>query len=287
MDLLSDPSIDVIAISTPVSTHYELAIEALQSGKHVLVEKPLALTSREATLLIEEASRRGLILMVDHTFVYTSAVRKIREVIHNGQIGQVYYYDSVRVNLGLFHHDVNVIWDLAVHDISIMDYVLPMRPCAVSATGVSHVAGSTENIAYLTLFYENNVIAHIHANWLSPVKIRRTLIGGSQKMIVYDELEPSDKIKVYDKGITVNDHSETGYQLRIGYRAGDMWAPQLAVSEALQNEAVELIAAVESKRRPVTDGEAGLRVIQVLEAASKSLRERGRPVEVEARKVAW
>jgi len=152
---------------------------------------------------------------------------------------------------------------------------------------VSHVAGSTENIAYLTLFYENNVIAHIHANWLSPVKIRRTLIGGSQKMIVYDELEPSDKIKIYDKGITVSDHSETGYQLRIGYRAGDMWAPQLAVSEALQNEAVELIAAVESKRRPVTDGEAGLRVIQVLEAASKSLRERGRPVEVEARKVAW
>lgn len=287
-EVIADSTIDVIAISTPVSTHFELAFQALQAGKHVLVEKPLTMTSEESKRLIEEAERRNLILMVDHTFVYSSAVRKIRDLIQRGDIGEVYYYDSVRVNLGLFHHDVNVIWDLAVHDISIMDHVLPMKPCAVSATGASHVAGGTENVAYLTLFYESNIIAHIHANWLSPVKIRRTLIGGSQKMIVYDDLEPSDKIKVYDRGITVNEHSESGYRLRIGYRAGDMWAPQIEVSEALQNEVVDLIAAIQANRRPVTDGEAGLRVIQVLEAASRSLRDRGRPVEVEGRwKAAW
>ena len=284
-ELLADPSIGVVAISTPVSTHFDLALEALTASKHVLVEKPLTRTSSEAMRLLEEANRRSLILMVDHTFAYTSAVRKIRELVQTGQIGQIYYYDSVRVNLGLFHPDVNVIWDLAVHDIAIMDYVLPSKPRAVSATGMTHVAGGTENIAYLTLFYENSLIAHIHANWLSPVKVRRTLIGGSKKMIVYDDLEPSDKIKVYDKGITLNDDSETGYQLRIGYRAGDMWAPQLEISEALQNEAVELIAAVESNRHPVTDGETGLRVVQVLEAASQSLRERGRPVEVGARRI--
>ena len=286
-ELLSDTSIDVVAISTPVSTHFDLAMQALRAGKHVLVEKPLTATSEDAIRLIEESERQKRILMVDHTFAYTSAVRKIRELVSNGEIGKVYYYDSVRVNLGLFSHDINVIWDLAVHDLAIMDYVLMAKPCAVSATGMSHVSGSTENIAYLTLFYDNSLIAHVHANWLSPVKIRRTLIGGSRRMIVYDDLEPSEKVKVYDKGITVNDdHSETGYHLRIGYRTGDMWAPQLDLTEALRNEASELIAAIEGNRSPLTDGEAGFRVVQILEAASQSLAQRGRPVDLGVRRAA-
>ena len=286
-ELLSDTSIDAIAISTPVSTHFELAMQALRAGKHVLVEKPLTATSEDAIRLIEESERQKRILMVDHTFAYTSAVRKIRELVTNGEIGQVYYYDSVRVNLGLFSHDINVIWDLAVHDLAIMDYVLTAKPRAVSATGMSHVSGGTENIAYLTLFYDNSLIAHVHANWLSPVKIRRTLIGGSRRMIVYDDLEPSEKVKVYDKGITVNDdHSETGYHLRIGYRTGDMWAPQLDLTEALRNEASELIASIEGNRSPLTDGEAGFRVVQILEAASQSLAQRGRPVDLGVRRAA-
>jgi predicted dehydrogenase len=280
-ELLADTGVDAVAIVTPVSTHFELAMQALRAGKHVLVEKPLAATSEQSKRLIEEADRRNLVLMVDHTFIYTGAVRKIRELVTGGGLGDVYYYDSVRVNLGLFQHDVNVIWDLAVHDLSIMNYVLPSQPCAVSATGMSHVPGEPENIAYLTLFFEGCLIAHIHVNWLAPVKVRRTLIGGSYKMIVYDDLEPSEKIKVYDKGITVNSGAESVYQLLIGYRAGDMWAPQLDMTEALRAEALHFIRCVEAGERPITDGEAGLRVVRILEAATQSMAERGRLVELE------
>ncbi|MGE0043485.1 MAG: Gfo/Idh/MocA family protein, partial [Vicinamibacterales bacterium] len=194
--VFSDPAVDAVVIATPVSTHFDLALAALQAGKHVLVEKPLAASVDEGRRLAEAADSRGLVLMVGHTFVYTGAVRKIQALVSSGELGDVYYYDSVRVNLGLFQRDVNVVWDLAVHDLSIMDYVLPARPTAVSATGMSHVAGGTENIAYLTLFFDGRLIAHVHVNWLAPVKIRRTLIGGSQRMIVYDDLEPSEKIKV-------------------------------------------------------------------------------------------
>lgn len=203
-ELLTDPSIDAIAIATPVSTHFDLALQALQAGKHVFVEKPMTATSEQATRLVEKAERCNRVLMVDHTFVYTGAVRKMRDLVEKNEVGEIYYYDSVRVNLGLFQHDVNVIWDLAVHDLSIMDYVLRVFPVAVSATGMSHLSGQPENVAYVTLFFETNMIAHLHVNWLSPVKVRRTLVGGSLKMIVYDDLEPSDRIKVYDKGVTVN-----------------------------------------------------------------------------------
>ncbi len=288
-ELVEDSAIDLVVIATPVSTHFDLAMQALRAGKHVLVEKPLTASSEEGERLIEEADRLGLTLMVDHTFVYTSAVRKIRELVAAGALGDVYYYDSVRVNLGLFQHDVNVIWDLAVHDLAILDYVVDARPVAVSATGISNVEGKPENIAYVTLFFSENLIAHLHLNWLSPVKVRKTLIGGSQKMIVYDDLEATEKVKVYDKGITVTNNRESFYQMLIGYRTGDMWAPNLPATEALQTEVQHLLDCVEHKKKPTTDGEAGLRVVRVLEAASQSMKERGRPVELTRAKgaTAW
>lgn len=282
-DVISNPRVDAVVIATPVSTHFELAHQALRAGKHVLVEKPLTATSEEAERLIEEANRRRLILMVDHTFVYTGAVRKIRELVSSGVLGQLYYYDSVRVNLGLFQHDVNVIWDLAVHDFSIMDYVLPQRPVAVSATGMSHIPGQPENIAYITLFFADSLIGHIHVNWLAPAKVRRTLIGGSQKMIVYDDLEPSEKVKVYDKGVTVTDNRESIYQMLVSYRTGDMWAPQVEATEALHSEVQHFTKCIEGHEQPITDGEAGLRVVRLLEAASQSMMGRGRLIELKAR----
>jgi predicted dehydrogenase len=285
-DLFTDPKIDAIAIATPVSTHYDLALAALQAGKHVLVEKPMTVCSQQAIRLIDEAEKRNLVLMVDHTFVYTGAVRKMQELVATNVIGDIYYYDSVRVNLGLFQHDVNVIWDLAVHDLSIMDYVLQSKPDAVSATGMSHISSEPENIAYLTLFFENNLIAHIHVNWLAPVKVRRTLLGGSQKMICYDDLEPSEKIKVYDKGITVNDSSENVYQMLVGYRTGDMWSPKLDMTEALQTEALHFIDCIRQGDPPITDGAAGLRVVKILEAATQSIKQQGRLVKLNLAQVA-
>jgi predicted dehydrogenase len=218
--------------------------------------------------------------MVDHTFVYTGAVRRIHELVQDGSLGRVLYYDSVRVNLGLFQHDVSVLWDLAVHDLAILDYVLGDRPEAVSATGMSHVAGQPENVAYLTLFFPESRVAHVHVNWLAPVKIRRTLIGGSQKMVVYDDLEPSEKVKVYDKGVTISPSGEGLYQMLIGYRTGDMWAPQLPTTEALRLEAAEFARSVSTGAAPTTDGNSGVRVVEVLEAATASLADRGRPVEL-------
>lgn len=280
-ELIDDPSIDAVAIATPVSTHYDLALRALQAGKHVLVEKPLASDTDQVQHLIEIAQRRNRVLMVDHTFVYTGAVRKIRELVESGGLGEMYYYDSVRVNLGLFQHDVNVLWDLAVHDLSIMDYVLPFRPCAVSATGLNHVPGGPENIAYLTLFFEGSQIAHIHANWLAPVKLRRTLIGASRKMIVYDDLDQAEKIKIYDKGITLNQPSpEKLYQILVGYRTGDMLAPQVDGTEALRREIDHFLHCIRQQQEPVTGGSAGLRVVEILQAASLSMAQRGRPVDL-------
>jgi predicted dehydrogenase len=280
-ELFVDSTIDAIAIATAVSSHFDIAWQALQAGKHVLVEKPMTATSEQAARLIEEAEKRHRVLMVDHTFVYTGAVRKMRELIEGKELGDVYYYDSVRVNLGLFQHDVNVIWDLAVHDLSIMNYVLDEFPVAVSATGMNHLPGQPENIAYVTLFFDRSMLAHLHVNWLSPVKVRRTLIGGSQKMIVYDDLDPSERIKVYDKGITFNQSPESIYKMLIGYRTGDMWAPQLDMSEALSTEVSHFIHCIETGERPLTDGEAGLRTVGILEAATQSMAERGRPVKLE------
>jgi len=278
--IINDPRLEAVAIATPVSTHYDLAHRALAAGKHVLVEKPLTATAEQARRLITAAERSQRVLMVDHTFVYTGAVRKIRELVSAGELGELYYYDSVRVNLGLFQRDVSVLWDLAVHDLAIVDYVLNARARAVSATGTSHVAGSPENIAYLTLFYDNCLIAHIHVNWLAPVKVRRTLLGGSRKMIVYDDLEPSEKVKVYDRGVTVATDTEVAYQARIGYRTGDMWAPKLDQTEALQVEVLHFLRCITRGERPVTDGVAGLRIVQVLEAATESMKQQGRPVNL-------
>jgi predicted dehydrogenase len=283
LELVRHPSVDAVVIATPVATHFELALEALTHGKHVLVEKPIASSSQEAQMLIEEASRRRLILMAGHTFVFNPAVQKIRELVGSGELGDLYYYDSVRINLGLFQHDVNVLWDLAVHDLAIMDYVLDDRPVAVSASGLAHVPGGRENIAYLTMFFESKaLIGHVHVNWLAPVKVRRTLLGGSRRMVVYDDLEAAEKVKVYDKGISLSASPENVYAVRVGYRTGEMWAPNLPVTEALQAEARHFIASIVSGMPPLTDGESGLRVVQLLEAASQSLRAQGRPVELQA-----
>lgn len=280
--LLANPLIDAIAIATPVHAHYELAMQALQSGKHVLVEKPMTSSSEQALRLIDEADRRQLILQVDHTFVYTGAVRKIKDLVTSGKLGDIYYYDSTRINLGLFQRDVDVIWDLAVHDLAIMSYVLPTSPCAVAATGINHVSGGTENLAYLTMFFEENLIAHVNVNWLSPVKIRRTLIGGSKQMIVYDDMEPSEKVKIYDKGITLTSETDSLYKALISYRSGDMFAPQLDVSEALKVELQHFAHCVETGSAPITSGLDGLQVVRILESASCSMRQRGKLIELEA-----
>jgi predicted dehydrogenase len=280
-DLFADAAVDAVVIATPVEYHFDLAMAALRAGKHVLVEKPITSTSEQASRLIDEAEKRRLILMVDHTFVYTGAVRKMRELTQAGELGDIYYYDSVRINLGLFQHDVNVLWDLAVHDLSIMDYVLQQQPTAVSATGLAHLPGRPENIAYMTMFFDAPLIAHVHVNWLAPVKVRRTLLGGSRRMVVFDDLEASEKIKVYDRGISLNPSPENVYQMLIGYRTGDMWAPQLAVSEALSVEAAHFVDCVLRHQTPLTDGLAGLRVVRLLEAATVSLTQQGRSVSVE------
>ena len=279
-DIFGSPDIDAVAIATPVATHAALALAALEAGKHVLVEKPLASSVADGERMVAEAARRGLTLMVDHTFVYTPAVRLIRKLVDEGELGDLYYYDSVRINLGLFQHDVNVLWDLAVHDLSIMDYVLGGRPNAVSATGMSHVPGKPVDVAYLTMFFEGTLLAHVHASWLAPVKVRRTLIGGSRRMIVFDDLESSEKVKVYDKGISVDPSPENVYQVLVGYRSGDMWAPQLPVAEALQTEIAHFAECINQKGTPVTDGEAGLRVVRLLEAATASLDAHGLAVPV-------
>lgn len=276
--LIASPDIDAVAIATPVATHAMLALAALQAGKHVLVEKPMASSVADAEALVAEADRRGLTLMVDHTFVYTPAVRKIRQLVEDGELGDIYYYDSVRINLGLFQHDVNVLWDLAVHDLSIMDYVLGRSAEAVSATGMSHVRGKPEDVAYLTMFFEGTLLGHVHASWLAPVKVRRTLIGGSRRMIVFDDLEASEKVKVYDRGISVDSNPENLYQVLVGYRSGDMWAPHLPVAEALQIEMAHFAECISTGARPLTDGAAGLRVVRLLDAAATSLAARGAAV---------
>ncbi len=277
-DILKSDEVDAVAIATPVSSHFEIALAALKAGKHVLVEKPMTETTKQAEELIETAKKNNLVLFVDHTFIYTPAVRKIKAMIEEGDLGEVYYYDSVRINLGLFQHDVNVIWDLAVHDLAIMDFLIKEKPTAVSATGISHIEGQPENIAYITVFFESKLIAHVHVNWLAPVKIRQLLVGGSKKMIVFDDLEPSEKIKIYDKGVTVTDSDESKRRMLVGYRTGDMLAPQLGMGEALKSEVEHFADCIEKGETPTTGGEAGLLVVKVLEAATESMEKQGKPV---------
>ena len=281
-DLFRNPSIDAIAIATPVATHFELAMAALRAGKHVLVEKPIASTSAEASQMIEKAAQRKLVLLVDHTFVFTGAVRKIRDVIGDESFGELQYYDSTRVNLGLFQHDVNVMWDLAVHDLSIMDFVIGVSPVAVSATGLSHVRGQPANVAFMTLFFDRDIIAHINVSWLSPVKIRRTLVGGSKRMIVYDDLETSEKVKIYDKGITVTETPDDLRKLLISYRTGDLWSPKVNETEALKLEVAHFRNCIDGSEKPITPGERGLAIVRMLEAADKSMQKRGEAIRLDS-----
>ncbi|MBI4314841.1 MAG: Gfo/Idh/MocA family oxidoreductase [Chloroflexi bacterium] len=278
--ILADSSVTAVVIATPVASHFRLVMEALGAGKHVFIEKPLAASAAEAERMVAEAARCRRVLMVDHTFVYTSAVRKIKEIIDSGGLGRLYYYDSVRVNLGLFQSDANVIWDLAAHDCSIIDHLLPGLPRRIAASAVSHIAGQPESMAYVTLFFDDDLIAHLHVNWLSPVKVRQTLIGGSRRMIVYDDIEPSEKVKVYDSGVEVNGSPESVYQTRISYRTGDMYAPKISHDEALKAAAQHFVDCVESGARPLTDAEAGLRVVKMLEAATESAKRGGASVEL-------
>lgn len=269
-EVLGGVDIDAVAIVTPVSTHHGLAKKALENGKHVFVEKPFTETSAQCEELIELAERKNLQIMVDHTFLFTGAVRKIKELLDGGALGPLYYYDSTRVNLGLFQHDVNVLWDLAPHDLSIMDHLIDLEPELVVATGGAHLNGM-EDVAYMTLYFPNNVIAHINVNWLSPVKVRTTLIGGQRKMLVWNDLAPDEKIKVYDKGVEVE--TEQGvHELLVSYRSGDMWAPRVEETEALWQETRYFLDCVAEGKRPFNDGHAGLRVVRMLEAAEESLK---------------
>jgi predicted dehydrogenase len=277
-DILKNPCIDAVAVVTPVWTHFDLARTALLNGKHVFVEKPFTATVEQAENLIELASRRNLKVMVDHTFLFSGAVRKIRELVDDGTLGHLYYFDSTRVNLGLFQHDVSVVWDLAPHDLSIMDYIIPEKPEAVVATGGHHLNGHAD-VAFITVYFRSNVVAHINVNWLSPVKVRTTLIGGKDKMLVWNDLDPDEKIKIYDKGVDING-GQGVYDLLVSYRSGDVWAPKIEQTEALKLELEQFARCITGDRAPINDGLAGLRVVKLLEAAERSLKERGKLIHL-------
>lgn len=276
-EVLTSPKVDAVAVVTPVWTHYELAKEALENGKHVFVEKPFTCSASQAEELIELADRKNLKIMVDHTFLFTGAVRKIRQLVHEGALGDLYYYDSLRVNLGLFQHDVNVIWDLAPHDLSIMDHVIQEQAEAVVATGEQHLNG-VEDVAFITVYFPKRIIAHVNVNWLSPVKVRTTLIGGEKKMLVWNDLEADEKIKIYDKGVSMSSNPGNLHKLLVSYRSGDMWAPQVEQVEALRAETAYFLQCIEKNETPFNDGMNGLRVVRILEAAEKSVRNRGQAV---------
>lgn len=283
--LIDDPDIQAIVIATPSSTHHALAAKALEAGKHVLVEKPLALSVRDAEHLVALSERHGGLLMVDHTYLFTGAVERIRQLVRAGELGDILYFDSTRINLGLFQHDVNVIWDLAPHDLSILLHVLDKKPVAVSALGVSHAGTGLENLAYLTLTFADNTLAHFHVNWLAPRKVRQIIIGGEKKMLVFDDTESNEKVKVYDKGISIGSaDQETVYRSLFQYRVGDMWAPHLDPTEALLKECRYFAICVREGTRPFNDGRAGLDVVRILEAASASMQRQGAltPVHPEA-----
>ena len=272
-ELFERKDVTAIAVATPVSTHFSLGMKALRAGKHLLLEKPMTASPADALALCEEAEKRSLSLMVDHTFLYTGAVRKIREIIDSGHLGDILYFDSVRVNLGLFQHDTNVIWDLAPHDISIMLHLIDKIPSTVSAVGESHF-NRMEDMAYMSVRFPDNILAHFHVNWLSPVKIRRILIGGTKHMLVYDDMEPSEKVKVYDKGIELNEE-ESVYKTLVQYRVGDMYSPQIDQTEALALMTADFVESISTGEKPVSNGEIGVQVVKILDAADKSLRDSG------------
>ncbi|MBN3038387.1 MAG: Gfo/Idh/MocA family oxidoreductase [Candidatus Omnitrophica bacterium] len=280
-DILRDNKVDALAIATPVSTHFQLAQEALKHKKHVLLEKPMTCTQDQAQRLIDLAKKHKRVLMVGHTFLYTGAVRKIKEIMDSGQLGKLYYFDSVRINLGMFQHDTNVIWDLAAHDFSIMDYLLGVKPVNISASGACHARNEIENIAYVTVNFTNNVIAHFYVNWLAPVKIRQILIGGSDKMILFDDMLPSEKVKVYDKGVWFKEGSKKDdYKIQVQYRKGDMYVPQIDITEGLYVECKHFIDCIKNDKKPLSDAAQGLRVVRLLEAAEKSIKNNAKYVKL-------
>jgi predicted dehydrogenase len=277
--IIDDPKVDAVVIATPVSTHHALAKRALDQGKHVLIEKPMTRTIAEGEELIRLAESNGLALMVDHTFIYTGAVRRMKELLETGELGPLYYFDSVRVNLGVFAHDTDVLWDLAPHDLSILTHLISKTPKYVSAVGVDHIGTGFADMAYLTIYFEDSFLAHVHINWLSPVKVRQILIGGDRRMLVYDDTEPSEKVRVYDSGIRVTTQ-EGIYATLVDYRTGDMWAPKLEFREALSVECAHFVECIRFARIPWSGGEAGLEVVRLLEAGSKSLAANGRRIRV-------
>jgi predicted dehydrogenase len=279
-EVIKHKYVDLIAICTPVHTHFEIAKAALENEKHVLIEKPMTATTRQAEELIQLARKKNRRIFVDHTFIYTGAVRTIKEYIRKGELGELFYFDSVRVNLGLFQHDVNVLWDLAPHDVSIMHFLLGEKPESVVATGSVHLNNNLEDVAYLSIYYPNNLIAHIHTNWLSPVKIRQTLIAGSKKMIVWDDNQPSEKVRVYDKGIEVIQNADQVYNMLIQYRTGDMHCPRLDSTEALAVEVNHIVDCLNHNKPSPADGKAGRMVVRILEAAQESIKNRGREIKL-------
>lgn len=278
--MLASGEVQVVAIATPVDSHFTLAKKALEGGCHVLLEKPMTRTVAEAKELKSIADANERVLMIDHTFNYTSSVQKIKNIVESGVLGDILYWDSVRINLGLFQHDVNVIWDLAPHDLAIMDYVLDQRVVGVQATGIAHYADKIENIAYLTLHFENKLIAHFHLNWLAPVKLRTTLIGGTKKMIVYDDMNNSEKVKIYDKGVDLGESKEGVYKTLIQYRSGDMYAPKIDNNEALQVEIEHFYKVIQGEESPISSAEAGIRVVSVLEASQESIENNGKLIKI-------
>jgi len=279
-DIFNDTGLDAVAIATPVSTHFDLAQKSLLSDKHVWVEKPMTEEVEQAEKLIDLAEKKNKVLLVDHTFIYTGAVRKIKELVEKGELGDLIYYDSSRVNLGLFQQDVDVIWDLAAHDISIMDYLMPFKKLSISATGSHYYGDNIIAKALLTIYMEDNKVGHINVSWVSPVKIRQTLIGGTSKMILYDDNQPSEKIKIYDKGVELYETKEDLYHLKVQYRVGDMYSPKLEDHEALAFETKHFVNCVENDEKPLSDGKAGLEVVKVLVASKISLNGNGTPVDI-------
>lgn len=280
-EVLADPEVGAVAIATPVPTHHALARAALRAGKHVLIEKPLADQVALAEDLVALAQQHERILLVDHTFVYTGAVRCLKRLYDDGMLGELWYIDSVRINLGLLQHDVNVVWDLAPHDLSIVTHLIGKDPVTVQATGACHTGNHVEDVAYISLDFGQNLIAHFHVNWLSPVKVRQMIFGGSDRMVIFNDLEPSEKIRIYDRGIEVKAGNHEGiYNLLVNYRSGDMWAPALDATEALRVEVGHFIDCIERGEQPITDGEAGLRVVRVLEAAHMSIKAGGKRVAI-------
>ena len=277
--IINDNTIDAVVIATPVFTHFELAKKALENGKHVLIEKPMTSTVAESEELISLAEQKRLTLMVDHTFLYTGAVQKMKELIDSGAVGIPRYFDSSRINLGLFQSDINVLWDLAAHDISILIYLIKEVPESVNATGISHTHNDVENIAYMTVNYNSDFIAHINSSWTSPVKVRQTLIGGDKKMILYNDIEPSEKVRVYDTGYN-HTTDEDKNKILVDYRIGDIYIPKLSSEEALTGVANDFIQSILQKKQPLSNAQLGLDVVKILEASQQSIKNKGREVKI-------